>query len=265
MAALNTAPAAAETTATKTETQPTPQPPTQPGGPRTLASLFSLKQTKTNNRVMGNLNFNDVPYTLILLNGLPLKALPDSGAAITVISYRLAMYLNTECGVTIENWTQGPLQTADGREVKPTGCIPLVRIIMGTQAIQLPVAVIPGLLPHVILGNDFNRSMSIIISTRNGRVDHAVDVFTAEAYQEMLELSGPVPYQPTTADEEETLYFRYAKTNKILFSPNSWRMSTTNEPDSTTECEASSEGEPNSSTQARPPLMALSTENQKTT
>ncbi|RWS00072.1 hypothetical protein B4U79_16926, partial [Dinothrombium tinctorium] len=134
----------------------------------------------TDKNVIGNEIFESVrngtaPRVTVMVNGLKIRGLLDSGSLITVISSELSHRLARP----LYWWNLGNLRVADGRAIVPIG-ITSVMIDFNGRSILMEVAVALKITPPCILGNDFCTKSKLVIDFYNkhiGFVDSKTVVF----------------------------------------------------------------------------------------
>ena len=101
---------------------------------------------------MSHLNFADVPTDWVVLNGLKVNGIFDTDASISVISPELVFLIR----IDVKPWPNSEIFTADGRPIVPQEVVTRVRIVYRHCAIEMPVAVLKGTYPNLLLGSDLS-------------------------------------------------------------------------------------------------------------
>ena len=107
-----------------------------------------------------------------MVNGVVVRALPDTGACISAISEAFAKHL----GIKIEPWTQERIEAIDGRTVTPVGYVSPIRIVLGQAATNAVAIVIKKTTPHFTIGWDLIRSSNFVLGGRAVMIESASDL-----------------------------------------------------------------------------------------
>ena len=168
-------------------------------------SLHSGDEQSSRSVLIGNktINLSDVPVIMIMVNGVMVRALPDTGACVSAISEEFAKHLDLK----IEPWTQERIEAIDGRTVTPVGYVSPIRIVLGQAATNAVAIVIKKTTPHFTIGWDLIRSLNFVIGGRAVIIESASDLTTPSVVQKFQTIKQ-TPHQLELARPEETQSFR---------------------------------------------------------
>ena len=121
--------------------------------PRHSLAFEVINSGNVNKTIKVLLDSRDTAILPILVNGWKVSALFDTGGTITLVSERISRLLRSD----LKPWGFTTIKGISG-SVEPKGVIEDVTIAFREKAVTMAVTVIPGLLPHVILGVDFLKS-----------------------------------------------------------------------------------------------------------
>ena len=104
-------------------------------------------------------------YVPIVLNGVRIEALIDTGGSHSVISADLAILMKARI-----NPTDIVLKGVANTDMRAQGEIHDIRVTLKNQTAQMSLIVVMSLRPYIILGIDFLRSINAVLSSRDGRI-----------------------------------------------------------------------------------------------
>ena len=137
---------------------------------------------------------DNAPILPILINGIKVRALFDTGGAITLISESLANYLR----LRLSPWSRATIKGVAGN-VEPVGVSNKLRVVFMNTAVEMDVTVVAKLTPHVILGIDYLTSAEILIAPCLRRIEPAAGRFAEQYFKEGCES----PYLLSQASSQE--------------------------------------------------------------
>ena len=104
-------------------------------------------------------------YVPIIINGVRIEALVDTGGTHSVISSDLAILLKARIQPT-----DLTLKGVTNIDLRAQGEIHDAEVTLKNQTLRMSLIVVITLRPYVILGIDFLRSINAVLSTHNGRI-----------------------------------------------------------------------------------------------
>ena len=136
----------------------------------------------------------NAPIVPILINGVKVRALFDTGGAITLISERLSSYLRLH----LNPWTQSKIKGVAGN-VEPLGVSNSVRIVFQETAVVMDVTIVAKLTPHIILGIDYLNSAELVIAPCLRMLEPASKRYSKSYFEEACKS----PYPLSVAGKQE--------------------------------------------------------------
>ena len=180
--------------------------------------IMALQAVSTPGAPLGKVDLTSVIRIEIMIEGINVKALVDGGATLTIMAPCLAKFIQQK----FEHWALGSLALASGVPNEPKGAFRNLRLVLGTRALTMDVAVNTGDTYMLILGNDFLESMGVVTDHARkviGPAEEMLNETQLELWNEHRK-TAYVPYKWEPASTAETQLFRENKANGTRFEPN---------------------------------------------
>jgi len=130
------------------------------------AMLKSCRRTREANYAEQENAPTTTARCVVKINGKPLSAVVDSGAASSIMTKKLMKTL----GFQIDRPSSMVVITANGTKVRSLGEIKSLPLVIGTLKVNTPVQVLDSADEVFILGNDWLKHMKALLDWENGKL-----------------------------------------------------------------------------------------------